>query len=512
LSTVTRTVLFTDLANYTGRVSRTDRKGLRRILSDHEDIVRPLVEEAGGRIVKNIGDSFLCVFDSATDALRTALGIFARNDKGAADIRMSLSTGDVEEIDGDVFGATVNVAARILDLTPAGETWFGLGTRVCMNETEVPWEGVGRFSLKGIPEDQDCYRLVPPTHTWLPQRVEEAIEQRCLVRMTPGERPPLLPADPVILLEWFEPGSRELKEAMSSLPVLEPQAFFLAAYNISLGDRHEWLQQGYGLVVGSPDAIDKAIVDVWEMVKTHSADTFSLDPEDTMMLTRSARADLDLVICGLALPAVPFSEIVARYSYELLPDGRWVTQSSRGVLRVNVDPDGVSITALQRNVSLAGAMLPPGQVRKLDERTTLSTPVGLLEFVPTNRYAGVFLRDTDMRLALRRGQLAEMGRNPGSPGLAFPNRPGQDNIQWCTGSRADRAKENGFTLDRVLAGRQQACVELVGDGVRLTPLHGECPTFVMRDGKLGQAKKAVRVSYGDMIIAGTTVVAVRHPE
>ena len=146
MSTVTRTVLFTDLANYTGRVSRTDRKGLRRILSDHEDIVRPLVEEAGGRIVKNIGDSFLCVFDSATDALRTALGIFARNDKGAADIRMSLSTGDVEEIDGDVFGATVNVAARILDLTPAGETWFGLGTRVCMNETEVPWEGVGRIS------------------------------------------------------------------------------------------------------------------------------------------------------------------------------------------------------------------------------------------------------------------------------------------------------------------------------------------------------------------------------
>ncbi|NKC12208.1 MAG: hypothetical protein GKR94_08385 [Gammaproteobacteria bacterium] len=518
MSTVTRTVLFTDLADYTGRVSRTDREGLRRIPAEHEEAVRRLVEAVGGRIVKNIGDSFLCVFDSATDALRTVLDITVRGIGEPSDlkhsqdgIRIALCTGDVEEIGGDVCGAPVNGASRILALTPPGECWFGAGTHTCMNEIEVPWEGVGRFSLKGTPEDQACYRLVPPGRTWLPQRIEEAIERRCLVRMSPGERPPLLPADPVILLERFEPGSKELKTTMSSLPVFEPQAFFLATYNISTGDRHEWLAQGHGLVIGSPEAIDQAIVDVEETVKTHNADTLSLDPEDTVMLTRPSRADLELIICGLALPAAPFSDIVARYTYELLPDGRWVTHSSRGVLRVNVDIDGITITALQKDISMGDCVVPPGQNRKLEEATALLTPVGPLDFVPTNRYAGVFLRDTDMRLALRRGQLAEMGRNPGSPGLAFPNRPGQDNIQWCSGARAERARENGFTLDRVLADRQQASIELAGDDVRLTPLHGECPTFVMRDGKLGQAKKAVRVTYGDMIIAGTTVIAIRHP-
>jgi class 3 adenylate cyclase len=513
LSTATQTVLFTDLADYTGRVSRSDREGLRRILSEHEDVVRPLVEAGSGRIVKNIGDSFLCVFPSATDGLQTALAIFA-NDKlgGGADIRIAVTTGDVEEIDGDVFGSAVNVAARILELTPAGECWFGTGARVCMNETEIPWEEVGRFSLKGIPEEHYCFRIVPTNRTWLPRRVEEAIESSCLVRMGPGERPPLLPADPVILLERFDTGSRELKVAMASLPVLEPQAFYLAEYNIAMSDRHEWLTAGHGLIIGTPEAIDAAIIDARDQLQTHNADTFSLDPEETMMLTRGSRADVELVICGLALPAVPFSDIVARYAYDLLPDGRWVTRSTRAILRVEVDPEGASLTALVQDVSMGGAVLPSGKVQRLTERTNISTPVGVLEFVPTSRYAGVILHDTDMRLALRNGQLGELGRSPGSPGLAFPNRPGQENIQWCSGQRADKARENGFTLDRVLAGRQQAAIEFAGDSLRLTPLHGECPTYVMRDGKLGQAKKAVRVTFGDMIVAGTTVVAIRRPE
>lgn len=513
MSTATRTVLFTDLADYTGRVSRSDREGLRRILAEHEVVVRPLVEASHGRIVKNIGDSFLCAFPSATDALSATLAIFAHaSSNRGAEIRMALSTGDVEEIEGDVFGTSVNIAARILELTPAGECWFSAGTRVCMNETEVPWESVGRFSVKGLAEEQDCFRLVPPDRAWLPQRIEEAIESRCLVRMAPGDRVPTLPADPVILFERFEPGSAELNLAMANLPVLEPQAFYMAAYNINSAARLAWVGAGHGLVVGTPEAVDEAIVAVRDQTATQGADTFSLDTEETLLISRARRADLQMVICGLALPQVPFSNIVASYSYDLLADGRWVTRSTRALLRITVDAEGVAVTALQRDCSLGGAVLPPGETRRLRDRTTLSTSVGLIEFVPTARYAGVLLRDTDMRLALRRGQTGELGRNPASPGLAFPNRPGQDNIRWCSGARAESARANGFTLDRVLAGRQQASIEVHPEGLRLTPLHGECPTYVMRDGHLGQARKAVRVSYGDLVVAGTTVVALRRPE
>ena len=103
--TATRTVFFTDLANYTAKVSGTDREGLRRILREHEQMVRPIVERRNGRIIKNIGDSFLCLFPAATDALRAALEVQDSTREGKAPtIRIAVTTGDVEEIDGDAFG------------------------------------------------------------------------------------------------------------------------------------------------------------------------------------------------------------------------------------------------------------------------------------------------------------------------------------------------------------------------------------------------------------------------
>ena len=144
LSTVTRTVVFTDLESYTAKVARADREGLRKILAEHEHLVTPIIEKYGGRIVKNLGDSFMCLFLSATDALRSALDIQdVVTSKGNISIRLAMTTGDVEEIDGDAFGESVNLAARILGKAPAGEIWFGPGTRVCMNAAEIPWESVG---------------------------------------------------------------------------------------------------------------------------------------------------------------------------------------------------------------------------------------------------------------------------------------------------------------------------------------------------------------------------------
>ena len=114
------TAMFTDIADYTASVARSDREGVRRILAEHEAAVRPLVESFGGRIVKNIGDSFLCLFASATDALRASLEIQKVDPtQHELTIRIALTTGDIEIIDGDAFGDSVNLAARILSQVPA---------------------------------------------------------------------------------------------------------------------------------------------------------------------------------------------------------------------------------------------------------------------------------------------------------------------------------------------------------------------------------------------------------
>ena len=80
-------------------------------------------------------------------------------------------------------------------------------------------------------------------------------------------------------------------------------------------------------------------------------------------------------------------------------------------------------------------MLELGTPHELQTRCVISTPNGDYEFVPTSRYAGVILHDSDMHLGMRNGQTVELGRNPASPGIAFPNRPGQEKHQlvyWST--------------------------------------------------------------------------------
>jgi len=509
-------VLFTDLVNYTAKVSRMDREGIRRILAEHENLVRPIIEARGGRIIKNIGDSFMCLLDSATDGLRAALEIqdqtFASGGHG---IRVAMTTGDVEEIDGDVYGECVNLSARILSKAPGGEIWFGQGTRECMNDSEIPWEPVGRFRLKGIPGEQACYRCVHASQAILPDRVAAAAKSGNLVRVRDTSRPPILPLDPTVLFEGFPPGSRELEAVVSSLPVLNPSSLFLAAYQIPTVDRYAWEESGRGILIGTPQAIDAAIQETMRAVSRASG-------SDTIVLDVASTADVELVICGLALPAVPLSSVVASYSYELLPDGRWVNGSDRSILRVDVRPDGVFITALSPGVSVGGRTIAAGDSTPLRGEARIFTPTGSVLYVGTQgAYVGVMLADTEMRLGVLNGGKVEIGREPAHPGLMFPDRRGQGNIHWCTGSRAARARSGGFTLDRALAGRNQAEFRLNDDRIALSPLHKTCPTYVLRDGVLGQPLVAsesptdtpsVELTVGDMVVAGTTVVALRAPE
>ncbi len=508
MGTVTRTVLFTDLTGYTERSAGLDREGLHQLLAWHKAQIAPITSRYGGRVVKNLGDSYMVLFDSATDALRASVDIqeSVTSDGAGAPIKIGMNTGDVEAIDDDAFGEAVNLARRIVDQTLSGEIYFGAATKLCMNASEIPWETVGRFRLRGVPGDTEIFRAVPRHRAWLPDAVCAAVKMGTLVRIRRGERPPLLPAEPVVLLEGFAPGSDALEQAVGSLPVLNPSALWLCTYNIAQSDRMAWLEGGRGLVIGTPNAIDAALEEAFR-AQTKSAGS------DTIVFDVGTNADFELVMCGLAMPQVPLHEVVASYSYDLLPNGQWVNRSDRAVLRVELTPEGLVARALAPGVSVNGRGLLPGSSVALGDRDSISTAQGAHTYreVEDNEYCGILTRDTDMRLGLVGGQVAELGREPRHPGLAFPDRRGQENIRWCAGPRAARARANGFTLDRALAGRHQASVQITGDAVQLTPLHRKCPTYVVSkgDNRMTLAERQVPLMVGDDIIAGTTVVGLR---
>ena len=401
MGTVTRTVVFTDLANYTAKVSRGGRQDLLRILEEHEALVTPIIEKYGGRVVKNLGDAFMCLFNAATPALRAALDIQALVvGEGTNPIRLAMTTGDMEDIEGDAFGEAVNLSARILSKTPAGEVWFGAGTGLCIYSAEIPWESVGRFRLKGIPGERELFRAVPAHRCWLPDPVLQAARRGTLVHLEQGQRPPLLPPDPVVLLKGFVPGSKELGAAVALLPVVAPACLWLSTYNIAAEDRIRWTEEGRGLVVGTPEALEEAIQDASKVLTRPMG-------SDTIILDLGADVDIELVMCGLALPSVPFSEVVSSYSYDLLADGRWANQSDRAVLRVEVGASGTSLRGLSPGVTVNGRSVGSEDRVELEDGAQVRCSAGTLEFRRLDRgYAGMMLLDSDMRLGVTAGQVA----------------------------------------------------------------------------------------------------------
>jgi class 3 adenylate cyclase len=505
--TRTRTVVFTDLKDYTSSVSRADRQGVRDLVATHKEMVPPVLERHGGVVVKNLGDSFLAVFNAATDAVRAALELVesARELLGFG-IKVGLATGDIEEIDGDCFGDAVNLANRILSKTPAGEVWLSEATLLCMNQAEIAWERVGRFSLKGIPYEVPVIRAVPAHRAYLPEPVAQATREHRLVRIELGDPMPPLPARSVILLEGFEPDSRALRETVDSLPVVDPADLWLVVYTISPLDRYTWTRAGRGLVVGVASTVRTAVE---ETLRPPSHVTGS----DTIIIDMAVPSIFELVMAGLALPAVPMSEVVAGYTYDLLADGRWVNRSDHAIARVDCSPGAVKLTVLTPGVHVRGRQVTPGEQVTLDHGDEIRAPAGSVQYLHLGdaTYVGLLVADTLARLGVAPGQQVEVGREPNFPGLALPDRRGQENIRWCPGVRAAKARESGFTLDRALAGRRQAAVALGPGGASLISLHERCPTFVMRDDGLERVSLPTSVQSGDLIVTGTSVISVREP-
>jgi class 3 adenylate cyclase len=123
----TRAVLFVDVSNSTGLYeSLGDLRALARV-GHCLAMVGHVCEEFGGRVVKTMGDGAMCVFVSAEAAVRASRLMQEKSaeqqDPGepALGIHIGCHYGPVLENAGDVYGDTVNLAARIAGLAKVGQ-------------------------------------------------------------------------------------------------------------------------------------------------------------------------------------------------------------------------------------------------------------------------------------------------------------------------------------------------------------------------------------------------------
>lgn len=124
-----RAVGFADMVSFTKRTARLGAHELADFVQLFETGARDVVTSNGGRVVKTIGDAVLFVADDVRTGAEIALGLAEAFHAGAATpVRVSCVWGRVLSRFGDVFGPSVNVAARLTDEAEAGTVLLDPGT------------------------------------------------------------------------------------------------------------------------------------------------------------------------------------------------------------------------------------------------------------------------------------------------------------------------------------------------------------------------------------------------
>lgn len=117
---VERSILVADVVASTSLYERLGDKRARQLVGIGVDAMSTAVTECGGRVVKSMGDGILACFEGGT-ATDAGLRMLERVYDEAVDIRVGAHHGRVMEVGGDVFGDTVNTAARIAAIARENE-------------------------------------------------------------------------------------------------------------------------------------------------------------------------------------------------------------------------------------------------------------------------------------------------------------------------------------------------------------------------------------------------------
>jgi class 3 adenylate cyclase/ABC-type oligopeptide transport system substrate-binding subunit len=156
------TVMFTDLEASTDTTTRLGDDAAAAFFATHDRIVREQFEAHGGRRVKSTGDGFLALFDSARSAIACALAIqrdLAAQEDGPR-VRIGINAGEVREHESELFGAAINLAARVMDRAAGGEILVTDTVRqLAGTMPAVRFRDRGRVALKGFPERQRLHHV-----------------------------------------------------------------------------------------------------------------------------------------------------------------------------------------------------------------------------------------------------------------------------------------------------------------------------------------------------------------
>jgi len=162
--TALRAILFTDIEGSTAvSTSQGDRTAIE-LVRRHDSIVNEALERFGGHRVKHTGDGMFASFTSVIRAVDATIAIHRASASRVGDgpelaVKIGLTVGEPVEDSEDLFGASVNLAARICAHAAGGQTLASGTVRDLAIGKDIHFSAVGAIGLKGFPEPVALYEI-----------------------------------------------------------------------------------------------------------------------------------------------------------------------------------------------------------------------------------------------------------------------------------------------------------------------------------------------------------------
>ena len=144
---------FADLVGFTAYSQQHDATEIAAMVDRFEATAYEHVVDRGGRVVKIVGDEVMFAVERVDAAAEMALGLVrvCAEDPALPDLRVGLALGPIVPWGGDLFGPTVNLASRLVNIARPGTVLvseeFG---RAMQDRPEVSLRHLRALPLKGL--------------------------------------------------------------------------------------------------------------------------------------------------------------------------------------------------------------------------------------------------------------------------------------------------------------------------------------------------------------------------
>jgi adenylate cyclase len=154
------TFLFADLAGFTALTEAMGDEDAAELAGAFCASARALLAEHQAEEIKTIGDALMIRGGQASKAVR--LGLRLVEEVGGRHhfptVRVGMHTGGAVRRDGDWFGSTVNLAARVSGLARGGEVLLTSATRAGAGDCpDLVFAQRGRHELRNIAKPVELY-------------------------------------------------------------------------------------------------------------------------------------------------------------------------------------------------------------------------------------------------------------------------------------------------------------------------------------------------------------------